>query len=726
MMPGSVHVSGLGARTISPTDARRLKRMSVIPNPPPIPSSPPTPQLDHSFPGVRSSTHSPSIALGKSLTPSSSRTTPEANRKSYSSGISNSSITSYGSILNSAGSLRISQSASASRLPTLKTRIDNFGPGTEEEVPPVPAIPKAYESPKTEFDQPFFNFRKSSLPFDNSSQYSVDNVLPLFLNNESANTGRGQRQKKDAFGEGTIGISRKPSIGAGRGGRTLQPLRLPPLNLLPLGTPTTAKVAALSGVPAMATAGNFTPPPKPGAVPLPSTPLTASRATFISKDFRDEFQIPVAIQRPNSSSHQVVIIDSPSYSDASTTVSTGQAFREQLSSRASRKAISPFVSSSLPKCSSESSRSGLKIAEFGSLGNGLEHRTSKLTGPRLPASIKDKYESRTFGIPSPTRSITPSVNVSLRHKLSVSRERSSSKTQLTTAENDMDIPPKPPRHDQMPPPRLPASATWNGPFLNSPSPTHKLNNLTSGRKISNTNSTSYKDGSQYHAWGIHAGQKESVISDSTVTSRSSKSIMPNYESNPLNLKEYLRETKNLEMQLDRDDFLAEDEIKTLASKRKDTETLAKELDSLYRRATSKERVSPNQALRMAHLNLNIFERGEIFDYKDIYFCGTRNAKKHVGDLTAENMNFGYDDERGDYNIVNGDHLFYRYEIVDVLGKGSFGQVVRCIDHKTGGLVAIKIIRNKKRFHQQALVEVDILQKLKEWVSIPCADSSLTH
>src|SRR6185312_4400256 len=57
---------------------------------------------------------------------------------------------------------------------------------------------------------------------------------------------------------------------------------------------------------------------------------------------------------------------------------------------------------------------------------------------------------------------------------------------------------------------------------------------------------------------------------------------------------------------------------------------------------------------------------------------------------------------------------YRYEIIDVLGKGSFGQVVRCIDHKLGVLVAVKIIRNKKRFHQQALGEVNILKKLKEW------------
>ena len=59
---------------------------------------------------------------------------------------------------------------------------------------------------------------------------------------------------------------------------------------------------------------------------------------------------------------------------------------------------------------------------------------------------------------------------------------------------------------------------------------------------------------------------------------------------------------------------------------------------------------------------------------------------------------GYDDERGDYNYVPGDHIAYRYEIQEVLGKGSFGQVIKCFDHKTKDSVAAKIIRNKKRFH----------------------------
>ena len=42
-------------------------------------------------------------------------------------------------------------------------------------------------------------------------------------------------------------------------------------------------------------------------------------------------------------------------------------------------------------------------------------------------------------------------------------------------------------------------------------------------------------------------------------------------------------------------------------------------------------------------------------------------------------------------------LRYRFEVLDFLGKGSFGQALKCVDHKTGEIVAIKIIRNKKKF-----------------------------
>ena len=60
-----------------------------------------------------------------------------------------------------------------------------------------------------------------------------------------------------------------------------------------------------------------------------------------------------------------------------------------------------------------------------------------------------------------------------------------------------------------------------------------------------------------------------------------------------------------------------------------------------------------------------------------------------------------------------DHICYRYEIFEVLGKGSFGQVFRVFDYKHKAFCAMKIIKNKKRFHQQAIVEIDILKNLRK-------------
>lgn len=112
--------------------------------------------------------------------------------------------------------------------------------------------------------------------------------------------------------------------------------------------------------------------------------------------------------------------------------------------------------------------------------------------------------------------------------------------------------------------------------------------------------------------------------------------------------------------------------------------------------------------------LSNYELKEILDYPSVYCIGARSKKKPA---TLDNSanNYGYDDERGDYLVVNHDHLAYRYEVIDTLGKGSFGQVLHCRDHCTGESVAIKIILNKKRFHHQALVEIKILDNLRKWV-----------
>lgn len=50
----------------------------------------------------------------------------------------------------------------------------------------------------------------------------------------------------------------------------------------------------------------------------------------------------------------------------------------------------------------------------------------------------------------------------------------------------------------------------------------------------------------------------------------------------------------------------------------------------------------------------------------------------------------------------------RYLILDVLGQGTFGQVVKCQNLKTGEVVAVKVIKNKTAYFNQSMMEVSVL------------------
>ncbi|XP_029453145.1 dual specificity tyrosine-phosphorylation-regulated kinase 4 isoform X3 [Rhinatrema bivittatum] len=121
-------------------------------------------------------------------------------------------------------------------------------------------------------------------------------------------------------------------------------------------------------------------------------------------------------------------------------------------------------------------------------------------------------------------------------------------------------------------------------------------------------------------------------------------------------------------------------------------------------------LSASEALKHFKGRLTAYEHDEILNYAELWFLGLE-AKKIEGVPGTQN-NSSYDDEHGTYIKVLHDHIAYRYEVLEIIGKGSFGQVAKCLDHKTNELVAIKIIQNKKRFHHQALVELKILDLLR--------------
>jgi dual specificity tyrosine-phosphorylation-regulated kinase 2/3/4 len=122
-------------------------------------------------------------------------------------------------------------------------------------------------------------------------------------------------------------------------------------------------------------------------------------------------------------------------------------------------------------------------------------------------------------------------------------------------------------------------------------------------------------------------------------------------------------------------------------------------------------MTPAVALHaLGHL-LTTSEKAELLQYNQVWFAGRAGTPKIRCNAHSMEPNGGYDDARGDYLAVTGDHIAFRYEVMGTLGRGSFGQVLRCLDHAHGGMVALKMIRNKRRFQKQAQIEASILTEL---------------
>ncbi|KNC25276.1 Dual specificity tyrosine-phosphorylation-regulated kinase 2 [Lucilia cuprina] len=124
-------------------------------------------------------------------------------------------------------------------------------------------------------------------------------------------------------------------------------------------------------------------------------------------------------------------------------------------------------------------------------------------------------------------------------------------------------------------------------------------------------------------------------------------------------------------------------------------------------------MTPSELVKKYSNYLTDMEFEELRVYKEIWYFGQHANKNYSNKVSASTTNSGYDDENGNYKIIEHDHIAFRYEILEIIGKGSFGQVIRALDHKTNTHVAIKIIRNKKRFLNQAVVELNILDELRE-------------
>ncbi|XP_021950407.2 probable serine/threonine-protein kinase dyrk2 isoform X1 [Folsomia candida] len=72
-----------------------------------------------------------------------------------------------------------------------------------------------------------------------------------------------------------------------------------------------------------------------------------------------------------------------------------------------------------------------------------------------------------------------------------------------------------------------------------------------------------------------------------------------------------------------------------------------------------------------------------------------------------------DDEDGHLIYRNGDILLQRYKIMDTLGEGTFGKVVKVRDLNKDRCLALKIIKNVEKYREAAKLEINVLKKLAE-------------
>ncbi|OJJ95910.1 hypothetical protein ASPACDRAFT_35463 [Aspergillus aculeatus ATCC 16872] len=123
-------------------------------------------------------------------------------------------------------------------------------------------------------------------------------------------------------------------------------------------------------------------------------------------------------------------------------------------------------------------------------------------------------------------------------------------------------------------------------------------------------------------------------------------------------------------------------------------------------------ISPLQALT-THLPATYRICNPGFNYES-----SRNPRRVLTKPSKGVKNDGYDNEDSDYILYVNDILGSeeaghknRYLILDVLGQGTFGQVVKCQNLKTGEVVAVKVIKNKTAYFNQSMMEVSVLDLL---------------
>lgn len=118
---------------------------------------------------------------------------------------------------------------------------------------------------------------------------------------------------------------------------------------------------------------------------------------------------------------------------------------------------------------------------------------------------------------------------------------------------------------------------------------------------------------------------------------------------------------------------------------------------------------PNVVLKDYASLLTERERFEIERYHDIYYI--RKEPPTPSSHTLYDPDF--------FPFIKDDHIKYQYQQLDELGRGAFGCVIKCYDHKHKRTVAVKLVRDKPKMHQQIQLEREVLEAFMARSDVSC-------
>lgn len=133
----------------------------------------------------------------------------------------------------------------------------------------------------------------------------------------------------------------------------------------------------------------------------------------------------------------------------------------------------------------------------------------------------------------------------------------------------------------------------------------------------------------------------------------------------------------------------------------------------YRRCSVNSiHISPVNAL-----SVYITESYSICQPKKFQYSRTTNPKRVLTKPLEPRYNNGFDNDDSDYilyvNDILGTEEGRKYIVLDLLGSGTFGQVVKCQNLSNQSVCAVKVIKSKPAYMNQSLTEVRLLEYLNK-------------